>query len=61
MAEASLAEKLAFLQAQHQRDAASLLARALRDGVEVHHREALVAGFATPSLAFGLGPRFGSR
>lgn len=61
VAEPWLTEKLAFLQAQHQRDIATFLAWAIYESIEVRHREALVERFPAPSLAFGLGSAIGSR
>lgn len=61
MADALLTEKLAFLQAEHQGDSAVSLAWANQEGIEVRHREALVVGFAAPSLAFSLASGIGSR
>jgi hypothetical protein len=46
-----LAEKLAFLQAHHQQDEATLLAHAVQEGIQVLYREAVIEAYLLGQIA----------
>ncbi|MBI2877927.1 MAG: hypothetical protein HYY20_13710 [Candidatus Tectomicrobia bacterium] len=46
----TLAHKLAFVAAQHQQDEATILAQALREGIHVLYRDALIEAYLAGSI-----------
>jgi hypothetical protein len=50
MQETQLAEKLAFLLAHHQLDEVTLLAQAVRQGIQLLYREALIEAYLLGQL-----------
>ena len=45
MREVTLTQELAFVMAQHQQDEATVLTRAVREGIRALHREALIEAY----------------
>ena len=50
MKQGTLAQKLAFVAAQHQQDETSILAQAFREGIQVLYRDALIEAYLAGNI-----------